>query len=102
MQHDQKNLFIALALSLAILIGFQYFYEAPRQQKQQEILATQKAKEVDEADIMAINPNLPENETNGSKDIIDGMTRSDVIAYQKKTAKRVDFDTPSISGSLST
>lgn len=102
MQHDQKNLFIALALSLAILIGFQYFYEAPRQQKQQEILATQKAKEVDEADIMAINPNLPENQTNGSKDIIDGMTRAEVIAYQKQAAKRVDFDTPSISGSLST
>lgn len=27
---DQKNLIIAIALSVAILFGFQYFYEAPR------------------------------------------------------------------------
>ena len=36
---DQRNLFIAIGLSLAILLGFQYFYELPRQEallKQQE------------------------------------------------------------------
>ncbi|MDA1099395.1 MAG: membrane protein insertase YidC [Proteobacteria bacterium] len=33
---DQRNLIIAIALSLAILLGFQFFWEAPRQQKQQQ------------------------------------------------------------------
>ncbi|MDP7548890.1 MAG: membrane protein insertase YidC, partial [Alphaproteobacteria bacterium] len=33
---DQRNLIIAIALSLAILLGFQFFWEAPRQQQQQQ------------------------------------------------------------------
>ncbi|HZD26476.1 MAG TPA: membrane protein insertase YidC, partial [Alphaproteobacteria bacterium] len=32
---DQRNLFIAIAVSLAILLGFQYFYEAPRNKARQ-------------------------------------------------------------------
>ena len=33
---DQKNTVIAIILSVAILFGFQYFYEAPRQQRLKE------------------------------------------------------------------
>lgn len=31
---DQRNLIIAIALSMAIMLGFNYFYDAPRQQEQ--------------------------------------------------------------------
>ena len=48
---DTKNLAIAIALSLAILLGFQYFYEMPREkarmaemaQKREAQAAAQKA-----------------------------------------------------------
>ncbi|MEJ1994769.1 MAG: membrane protein insertase YidC [Limibacillus sp.] len=39
---DQKNMIIAIALSVAIIFGFQFFYELPRQQEAQQ-LAQQRA-----------------------------------------------------------
>ena len=39
---DQKNMIIAIALSVAIIFGFQFFYELPRQQEAQR-LAEQQA-----------------------------------------------------------
>ena len=38
---DQKNLVIAIALSLAILLGFQFFYELPKVREQAAQQATQ-------------------------------------------------------------
>ncbi len=40
---DQKNLVIAIALSLVILLGFQYFYEMPRMRAQKEAQEAQQA-----------------------------------------------------------
>ncbi len=42
---DQKNLIIAIVLSVAILIGFQYFYAIPQQEAAQRQLAQQQAQE---------------------------------------------------------
>lgn len=38
---DQRNLIIAIVLSLAILLGFQFFWEAPRQERAQQIAQQQ-------------------------------------------------------------
>ena len=43
---DQKNLIIAIALSVAILLGFQLFIEKPRQDRQREQQATQQQAQV--------------------------------------------------------
>src|SRR5258708_5516229 len=40
---DQKNLVVAIVLSLVILLGFQYFYELPRMRAQQEAQQAQQA-----------------------------------------------------------
>ena len=40
---DQKNLIIAIALSVAILFGFQYFYEAPRIEQTRQAQQAQQA-----------------------------------------------------------
>ena len=40
---DQRNLIIAIALSLAILLGFQFFWEAPRQERAQQMAQQQQA-----------------------------------------------------------
>ncbi len=40
---DNRNMFIAIGLSLAILIGWQYFYGMPQAEKQRQIAAQQQA-----------------------------------------------------------
>ena len=40
---DQKNLIIAIAVSVAIMLGFQFFVEAPKQQRLREQQAEQQA-----------------------------------------------------------
>ena len=40
---DQKNLIVAIVLSLVILLGFQYFYELPHMRAQQAAQQTQEA-----------------------------------------------------------
>ncbi len=40
---DNKNFIIAIALSLAVLIGWQYFFIEPRQQAEQKSVAEQHA-----------------------------------------------------------
>ena len=40
---DQKNLIIAIAISVAILLGFQFFIEKPKQDRLREQQATEQA-----------------------------------------------------------
>lgn len=40
---DTKNLAIAIALSLAVLLGFQYFFEMPRERERQAKIAADRA-----------------------------------------------------------
>lgn len=40
---DQKNLIIAIVVSVAIMLGFQFFVEAPKQEKLRQQQATQQA-----------------------------------------------------------
>ena len=42
---DQKNLVIAVALSLAIMVGFHYFYERPQLEARQAAIAEAQQKE---------------------------------------------------------
>ena len=42
--NDQRNLIVAIVLSVAIMFGFQFFFEAPRQEaqkRQQQEMAEQ-------------------------------------------------------------
>ena len=36
MSEDQKNLFLAMGLSLLVIIGWQYFYATPKMEQQRE------------------------------------------------------------------
>ncbi len=46
---DQRNLIIAIGLSLAILLGFQFFFEAPRQERMQKLAEKQAAEQATQA-----------------------------------------------------
>ncbi|MFN4284310.1 MAG: membrane protein insertase YidC, partial [Alphaproteobacteria bacterium] len=65
--NDQRNLIIAIVISVAIMFGFQFFFEAPRQeaaQRQQQLLA-QQAESAKSAEQTATAPTAPAGATAG-------------------------------------
>jgi YidC/Oxa1 family membrane protein insertase len=95
---EQRNMVVAIAISLAILLGFQFLYEAPRhrqgeQQAQQTTTTTvQKPAEhaVPEAGSVSI-PGAPETTAEAGPD------RETVLSE----VPRVAIQTPALTGSLS-
>ena len=51
MREDNKNLILAIALSMAVLLGWQYFFAAPEAEKQRQAAQQQQSTQV--------NPNAP-------------------------------------------
>jgi YidC/Oxa1 family membrane protein insertase len=90
---DTKNLALAIALSLAILLGFQYFYETPRAKaraaEQAAAVATQAAQS--KANPAAIGAVPTGAATAG------GLARPEAIAL----TQRVNLDGAGVDGSLS-
>jgi YidC/Oxa1 family membrane protein insertase len=103
---DQRNLLIAVALSMAVMLGWQFFYAGPQMKAQQEKALKEKAaqdaaKPEAGASGTAVTP-VPSGTTAPStpSQTIGAMptgTRSDAIA---KSA-RIPVETPSLSGSIS-
>ena len=42
---DQRNLILAIVLSVAVVFGFQFFYEMPRQKEAQQRQAAQQTEQ---------------------------------------------------------
>ncbi len=94
---DTKNLAIAIALSLAILLGFQYFYEAPRERARQAEVAAQRAtatttapKTADAAPVTSATPPAGTN--------VQGLSRPQALAL----TQRISVNGPGVDGTLST
>ena len=98
---DQKNLILAIAISLAILLGWQFLIEAPRQAERQAALEAQQAQQggvegvapVGEGAAVTGDPagDLAARLLSGS------MSRQAALEDEP----RVRIDTPSLHGSLS-
>lgn len=84
-QQNNQNLIIAVVLCLAILLGFQYFYEMPRLEKKQ----AEKEKV------------LSEQDTRPSADASMALSPSPAFAPQGIIARRVAIETPYLQGSIS-
>lgn len=98
---DQRNLIIAIALSIAILLGFQYFYEKPRVEQQKQLAAQQAAQTEQTVNVPApgvpgarIGAQVPGTATEVAKD------RATLVAEQVAAGSRVKIDTPSLHGSV--
>ncbi len=89
---DQRNLILAIALSIAILLGFQYFYEGPRveQQRQAARQATQT-----EQPVAGPAPTIP-----GSAAPEAAKDRAALVADQLADGTRIKIDTPALHGSV--
>ncbi len=94
---DQRNLFLAILLSIVILLGFQYFYEAPRVERQKAELAQQRAEE----QVTAPAPTTPEGlSAPGAPVAVPAgpRVRGEVLA----AGQRVRIETPRLHGSINT
>ncbi len=102
--NDHKNLLIAVALSMAVMLGWQFFYAGPQMKTQQE--KAQREKAAAEAtskagDATTAAPALPGSATPadqpaGTLSALPARTRDEAIA---KSA-RVAIETPSLRGSI--
>jgi YidC/Oxa1 family membrane protein insertase len=91
---DQKNLILAIALSLAILLGWQMFIEGPRQ----EAIEAEQARQ---AELAGRNPDtigVPAVPPAGEQVQAPGAprARAEVVAE----TDRIAIDTPSLTGSI--
>lgn len=81
---DQKNLVLAIGLSLLVLVGYHYFIERPRLEKMREI-AVQEAARTPAPVAQTVAAAAPE-------------TREEVL--DETPARRIPIETPSVKGSL--
>jgi YidC/Oxa1 family membrane protein insertase len=92
---DTKNLALAIALSLAILLGFQYFFELPRERARAAQVAAERA--AAGAQAKAANPAsvaaTPAGVTPGQP-----LPRAQALALNQ----RIELDGPGVDGTLST
>jgi YidC/Oxa1 family membrane protein insertase len=86
---EQRNLILAIVLSVTIIIAFQYFYELPRIQEVQRQQA-QRTEQIDEAAPEAVAPAPP-----GAPAPAE-MARTQALA----TAERVAIENARLEGSL--
>ena len=85
---DQKNLFLALVLSLAILVSFDYLLPKPPAPMQES--PRQEAKQTD------LTPS-PDGRLPSPEPSVAYVTRDEAL----KNTPRIRIETPSLSGSLS-
>lgn len=88
---DQKNLILAIALSIMIILGFQVFYEGPRQQAIQAQRAEETAAAASQATAPGAGAGVQAPAPSGPRD------RAEVVAE----GPRVRIDTPRLHGSFS-
>jgi YidC/Oxa1 family membrane protein insertase len=91
---DQKNLFIAIAISLVVLLGFQYFYEMPRMERQRAEQAAQALKDAPKAGETQA-PQAPGSAAPAPAAAVP-KTREEVLSG----AERIKIATPKVRGSI--
>lgn len=102
-QEDQRNLLIAVVLSMAVMLAWQVFYAGPQMKAQQEQARLKKAAEAEAKSnekTSAVEGNTTAASSSGSVKqggIIPAATRDEAIAR----TSRVQIDTPTLNGSIS-
>lgn len=101
---DQRNLILAIALSIAILLGFQYFFEHPKQQQRQAEQARQQALQTEQT--VPAPGTAPTAPGTGAAPMAPGgqpdavRDRAQLIAEQFQQGQRIRVNTPALHGSI--
>lgn len=98
---DNKNYIFAIVFSIAILIGWQYFFVQPQIEQQQQAIESQPALSEDSSNVPQ-----PSSTTDSGDSIEFSQSSSPTVttANNRETViqstNRVEIDTPRISGSI--
>jgi YidC/Oxa1 family membrane protein insertase len=102
MREDNKNLLLAIALSVVVLIGWNYFYGMPQMQQQRQSQAPATAQQPGQAALPA-----PAPKEGGPAAPVPGTVPTPVAAPSLETREaalqrspRIPIDTPSLAGSI--
>jgi YidC/Oxa1 family membrane protein insertase len=102
---EQRNIIIAAVISIAIIFGFQFLYEMPRQQRQQELAQQQAAQQPLQPPAGETGPGSTPGSTAGSTATAPALPEAAPSFADRATAlaqsARVKIDTPRLSGSIS-
>lgn len=102
---DQKNLLVAIVLSLAILLGFEYFIGGPQRERAAEEARQQEAAEqISTAPSVGDAPRVPGELPAAEAPLelgIAGEAAGLEVEAALAQAPRIEIDTPTISGTLS-
>ncbi len=93
---DTKNLAIAIALSLAILLGFQYFYEMPREKARLAEMAQKREAQAAAQKTAAAQPAATPAQAAASAG--QPVSRPDALGL----SQRIGIDADGVSGTVST
>jgi YidC/Oxa1 family membrane protein insertase len=98
---DTRNVFLAIGLSLAIFLGFEFFYNAPQRERQlaEQALIEQQQAET-QAAARAANPDSAEG-ADPAPPAAGPVTRDQAIAAAAESGGRVVIQTPSVDGAIS-
>lgn len=98
MRDDNKNLILAIALSVLVLLGWNYFYGTPQMERQRQMAQQAKTPATDNAQVPStLPPGVPSAPGVTSSDLAASQSREDVLAR----SPRIVIDTPSLKGSIS-
>ncbi|HZB61034.1 MAG TPA: membrane protein insertase YidC [Microvirga sp.] len=103
MRDDNKNLIVAIVLSVAVLLGWQYFFAAPQAERQRQAAQQQSTQ---------VNPNAPNppaspSQAGGASPTVPGTVPGTPAAPAVESREsalarspRVAIDTPALAGSI--
>ncbi|MBV8535689.1 MAG: membrane protein insertase YidC, partial [Alphaproteobacteria bacterium] len=104
MQIDQRNLIIAIVLSIGIVLGFEFFYNLPRLEKQKALEAERGAQQQTQTETTAPSkaPVAPSATTapGATPAVPDAAANGPAPAQRASQQPRVKIETPSVSGSI--
>ncbi|HEY5226380.1 MAG TPA: membrane protein insertase YidC [Methylovirgula sp.] len=98
MTQDNKNLYLAIALSILVIIGWNYFYGAPKLEKAREAQTQTQTGPLPPGTHPSTLPAAPGNPqaAPATEPVESTQTRAEALA----SSPRIKLDTPSLSGSI--
>ena len=102
--NEQKNLVVAIALSIAILLGFQLIYEVPRQHQAEQQAAALKALqaqgEPDKATLPQVSAPGETAAPVAAAAVPKTRDRAEMVAEQAAASLRLKITTPRVEGTI--
>lgn len=101
MKEDNRNLLLAIVMSVVILLGWQFFYAKPQMEKQQE--AARQNQQAQSQQAPAASGSTPAPSTPGGS-AAPGTAATQAVGTREQAlaaSPRIKIDTPRIAGSIS-